>query len=447
MAGDAETDRPSKLKAFLPGFLGLLLFFFLGAGVEWFLLQHQNDQNAEAKAATQRYAETLRARLEGELNGVVVLSNGIAGVWAALPDGSDNEKAMSILATVFRQSRHVRSFAVAVGYRVAYAYPPDDSSLLVNLDDKTKTALWPSIQHGIETHSGFMAWPDPPDHGLAYRVPIFKNGIFWGLLTTLIDDASLFAAAGLTDTTGEYAYAVRNQPSKANNALDILGPAELFDDPASCLADIAIPEGQWKLAVKPVKASSVEIWTLLVRVMGWLVAAHCAGLAVIAWTLNRKLAALALYDRLTGLPGRPLFLDRLKQAMRRTKRNKGNFTIVSVNLDRAPSINASHGVKIGDMISAEIGKRLIGFVRNCDTVTRWEDDQFLILLDGCPQDQADRIAENLRHQIELPIFCGELQLRIGAALGLATFPDDGLSLSALLKVAGARMTQEKNQMK
>jgi len=216
---------------------------------------------------------------------------------------------------------------------------------------------------------------------------------------------------------------------------------------AELVSAIAIPGGNWRLAVKSVIEPTAESWPLLFRVLGWLFAALFATLAVASWTLNRKLQDQALYDRLTGLPSRHLFLDRLKQVIRRTRRNQRNFSILFINLIDFKSVNESHGIKVGDMMLAGIGKRMIGFIRHCDTVTRWGGDEFLILLDDCPHDQANVLAENLRHQIELPVYCGEHKLRIGPSIGIATFPDHGHSLTALLKVANGRMVKDKTLRK
>jgi diguanylate cyclase (GGDEF)-like protein len=278
-------------------------------------------------------------------------------------------------------------------------------------------------------------------------VPIFEKGQFWGLLSTQIDESSLFSAAGLTQATAAYEYALRGQGKLGATDSMILGSGLLFGDPEAQVLDLTLPGGGWQLAIKSGTEPMPTLWPLFFRILGWLFAALFAALAMALWTLQRRLAELALYDHLTELPSRNLFLDRLKQVIRRTKRNRGNFSILFINLNEFKSINESHGEKVGDMMLAGIGKRISGFIRHCDTVTRWVGDEFLILLDDCPHDQANIIAANLSHQIELPVYCGEHQLRIGASIGLATFPDDGHSLAALLKVADARMVEEKGQRK
>ena len=438
-----QTKRPLNLKALLPGIAGFILFFSLGAGVEWFFFEYRQERAAVVKAATISHLENIRVRLEGELNAVYYLSYGVADNWAFHRDMSVSDKTHKVFMDIFRHSRHVLGFAVSVDSRIAYVYPPDVDVQAVGSEFDNQASQWPWFLQSCETRTPLLKWPDPHARGLTYLVPIFEDGQFSGLLGTLIDDSSLFSTAGLTQTSGEYEYALRGQSNNDENRGMILGSALLFGDPNALVSNIAIPGGIWQLAVKSVTEPMPEIWPRFLRALGWFFAALFSALALALWALNRRLADQALYDRLTGLPSQHLFLDRLKQVIRRTKRSQGNFSILSINLDEFKSVNESQGGKVGGMLLTGIGKRMIGFIRHCDTVTRWEGE-FVILLDGCPQNQANIIAENLRHQIELPVYCGEQKLSISASIGLATFPDDGHSLTALLKVADARKVKDKS---
>jgi len=440
-----QTDNTLKPTPDLGRFVGLLLFVALGMGTEWFLFEYEQGQAAGLKAQTAAHSEKIRARIEGEWNAVAVLSNGLAGYWAVRRDFPSSAEARDILAEHYRHSRHVRSFAVAEGYRVAEVFPQDDEAQSLGLDYHDLAPLWPGIKRCVETRTPLLEAPSPPALAMTYRVPIFVDGQFRGLLSTLIDGFSLLAAGGFAHE--EYQYALRIQDESGAGGKTILGAEALFKDPEAAAANIATPGGIWQLAVKAKAIPGATAWPALARGLGWLFAALFAVQSAALLGLNRKLSGLALYDRLTGLPSRHLFLDRLKQMIRRTKRNRGNFSVLFVNLNDFKSINQAQGEKVGDMMLAGIGKRLIGSIRHCDTVTRWGGDEFVILLDACPLNQAQFIAENLRHKIELPVSYGGTELRIGAAIGLATFPEDGHSLTALLKVAGARMRKDKSRRK
>lgn len=443
LAGDMQTISPPKSRPILPVIACFLLFLCLGSGVEWMLFEYRQQQSAWAKAIDANRAETLLARLQAELNTVIYLSNAIAENPAIRQDLPDPDKMGKFFTDTFRLSRHVQSFAITKAYRIAYVFPPDDDGQTIDYDYKGLINQLPWIQANLETRTPLLAWTNPPERRLTYLSPIFEDGQFWGLLSTLINDSSLLSTAGLTQTTGEYQYSLRIQRKEGLKSAAILGSDGLFDDPKANVSSMTLLGDTWQLALKASGETPPSYWPLFFRVLGWIFAAAFAALALALWTLKRKLDDLALYDRLTELPSRHLFLDRLKQVIRRTKRNQGKFSTLFINLNEFSKINQSHGTKVGDMMLAGIGKRLIGLIRHCDTVTRWGGDEFLILLDECPHDQAIIIAENLRHQIELPIYCGELQLRVGAAIGLATFPDDGQSLAALLKVADAKMVKDK----
>lgn len=185
-------------------------------------------------------------------------------------------------------------------------------------------------------------------------------------------------------------------------------------------------------------------WIAIYRCAAWLLAALCATLCLNLFRLNRKLADVAPHDLLTGLPGRHLFIDRMRQMIRHTKRNSGRCSILFVNLRHLDDINRQHGQKVGSMMLAGIAKRLQGSIRHCDTVTRWSDDRFMILLDSCPGKQATMIADDFRHKIELPVAYGECELRVRASIGSATYPEDGRSLAALFKAAESRTSRDAN---
>lgn len=442
-----RTDMSAKPSPFLTRSIGLFLFLGMGIGVEWFFYHYSQEQAAFQKTSSMMLGEKIRARLEGELNAVAITSNALADYWAVRRAAPNAEEAQEFLAGAYRHGRHIRSFAIATDTRITQVFPQDDETLATGLDYREQPKLWPLLQHCIETHAPILVRAPPPAQGMGYWVPIYVEGQFWGLLGTHIDDASLIRAAGLAQTGEEYLYALRARKESGADGDMILGQAGLFGDPKAYVADLGIPGGSLKLAVKPAASAEKANGTDYLRGLGWLFAALFAAQTVALLKLRRKLSSLALYDPLTGLPSRHLFLDRLKQTIRRTKRSRGNFSVLFVNLNDFKSINTVHHAKVGDMMLAGIGKRLLDSIRHCDTVTRWGGDEFLILLDACPLDQANLIAENLRHKIELPVSYGDNELRIGAAIGLATYPEDGHSLASLLKIADARMREEKSRRK
>ncbi len=116
---------------------------------------------------------------------------------------------------------------------------------------------------------------------------------------------------------------------------------------------------------------------------------------------ERQLLHDALHDTLTGLPNRTLFVDRLKQAIARTKRlGPHRFAVLFLDLDRFKLINDSLGHMVGDQLLVGIARRLEPCLRPGDTVARLGGDEFTILLEEI-RDTSEAIAVAKRVEAEL----------------------------------------------
>ena len=92
--------------------------------------------------------------------------------------------------------------------------------------------------------------------------------------------------------------------------------------------------------------------------------------------VERRLRYEAFHDRMTGLPNRALFLDRLGQALLRD----ASGHVVVVGLDRLRSINEAFGHSVGDRVVVEVARRLVAAVGRGDTVARIGGDEFAVLV-------------------------------------------------------------------
>ena len=162
---------------------------------------------------------------------------------------------------------------------------------------------------------------------------------------------------------------------------------------------------------------------------------------------RRRMLRLALYDPLTALPNRVLFEDRLKQTLARAKRSGGKAALLFLDLDRFKEVNDCLGRAGGDRILRIVGERLSGAVRESDTVAHLSGDEFAVILNDIPGDEAATIvARKILALISVP-FCLEdgQELQIGASLGLTVYPDDGNDVQALLRNADMAMYEAKNR--
>lgn len=97
-------------------------------------------------------------------------------------------------------------------------------------------------------------------------------------------------------------------------------------------------------------------------------------------SIQAEMEQLAFFDPLTGLHNRRLFLDRLEQAVRNSRRTRQRLAVLYLDLDDFKQVNDTLGHGIGDTLLCTIGDRLLGCVRTEDTVARLGGDEFAVLM-------------------------------------------------------------------
>ncbi len=157
-----------------------------------------------------------------------------------------------------------------------------------------------------------------------------------------------------------------------------------------------------------------------------------------------KLEFQAYYDSLTRLPNRTLFLERLSQAIKQTRRNDSKAALLFVDLDRFKAVNDHMGHAAGDTVLKMSAARLQACVRETDTVARSGGDEFLIVLTNIKtKEQAARVAKEILVQFAAPFQIKGRKASLGASIGIAMVPEDGEQGSTLIENADLAMYRSK----
>jgi diguanylate cyclase (GGDEF)-like protein len=153
-----------------------------------------------------------------------------------------------------------------------------------------------------------------------------------------------------------------------------------------------------------------------------------------------RIADLAYRDGLTGLANRTLFNDRMAQAVATADRTGQPLSVLVLDLDRFKSVNDVLGHTIGDEVLIQVARRLQEeFRRASDTVARIGGDEFAILLPVQNQQEAKAAAARLLRVLEAPVVLDDQSIDVGGSIGIAAFPDDGLTPSELMAHADTAM--------
>ena len=160
--------------------------------------------------------------------------------------------------------------------------------------------------------------------------------------------------------------------------------------------------------------------------------------------LSQESSFLALHDPLTGLPNRKLFCDRLRQALARSGREREDFAVMFLDLDRFKQVNDSLGHAGGDRLLAEVARRLQSALRASDTCARWGGDEFALLLAGVRSKAgAARTAGKVLRALEHPLHIDGQVHRCDASVGISMHPQDGADEDTLIRHADLAMYRAK----
>ena len=159
-----------------------------------------------------------------------------------------------------------------------------------------------------------------------------------------------------------------------------------------------------------------------------------------------KIERLSLYDALTELPNRTLFVDRLHQAVTLADRRRHHVGVLLVGLDGLRQINDTLGYGLGDEMLRAVGQRLQSVLRSGDTVARYMSDQFVVLLfDLLEISDAGIVTGNILQALASPFSLQGRELTVGASIGVAVYPRDGATPEALIRGADVAMHRAKRE--
>ncbi len=151
-------------------------------------------------------------------------------------------------------------------------------------------------------------------------------------------------------------------------------------------------------------------------------------------------------DRLTNVLNRDSFIAQIDFRRRKgTEVAPLQFALLFIDLDKFKSINDQYGHDEGDKVLISAASQLQHALRKDDSVARFGGDEFVVYLHGVTDENiAKSIAEKIRNFLNQPIEGRDgNQYHVDASIGVALFPQDGLDIETLLRVADERMFEQK----
>ena len=155
---------------------------------------------------------------------------------------------------------------------------------------------------------------------------------------------------------------------------------------------------------------------------------------------SERLARLAHYDSITGLPNRVLLYDRLGRAIALAPRNNWFVGVLFLDLDRFKLVNDTLGHAAGDELLKLVAERLTQLLRPSDTVGRLSGDEFAVILSDLATPQnAGLVAQKMIDSLKTPFNLDGNEVFVTASIGITLFPTDSDKIETLIRDADAAM--------
>ncbi|MEP7162946.1 MAG: sensor domain-containing diguanylate cyclase [Candidatus Moraniibacteriota bacterium] len=210
---------------------------------------------------------------------------------------------------------------------------------------------------------------------------------------------------------------------------------------------IAKKKGRCRDDRKHVRKDGVELWVSGVVTAICDNGGHLRGYSKVLNDISARIEAeelirhQAMHDTLTGLPNRKLMNDSFSETLKEAKKNSEQFAILFIDLDAFKKINDTKGHEMGDLLLAEIARRLAGSVRQEDMVARFGGDEFIIILKKVKA--AEKIAQKISLSMISPVEINGKEMRVSISIGIALYPQDGKTARVLISAADKALYKAK----
>ncbi|MEZ5748438.1 MAG: EAL domain-containing protein [Caenibius sp.] len=161
---------------------------------------------------------------------------------------------------------------------------------------------------------------------------------------------------------------------------------------------------------------------------------------------SEKIAYLARYDTLTGLPNRMMLMEALGDAMRYSEQWRTRCAFLMIDLDRFKAVNDSLGHQVGDKLLALVSDRLKSLMSDNELCGRLGGDEFAIVVrDASDTERVSAVARAVIDLLSRPYEVDHHMLYVGSSVGSAIGPRDGQTVETLMRNADLALYRAKDE--
>jgi len=160
---------------------------------------------------------------------------------------------------------------------------------------------------------------------------------------------------------------------------------------------------------------------------------------------ERRINDLSLYDPITGLPNRGLFIQKARVILNHPESDNSSPHLLLIDLDGFTIFNETLGYETGDLVLNRIAQRLNHSLGGKHILSRHVGDSFALLTTNLYRNSLNALVEQIRAVLSTPFKVNENSISLSASIGISSYPSDGTEPEELLKKAGIALRRVKQE--
>ncbi len=302
-----------------PLIIGISVFLVISSSALLVYFIKLQGAYAARRTEAHEYAGMLRSGLDQKINLHIHLSSGLAAYIKVYNKNLNRSEIQRILKEIYDFSPVIKNLGVAQGYTLKFVYPVQGNSQAVGMDYRNRPDQWPAVQAAVEAREGILDGPlnlVQGGSGLIYRYPVYIEGNYWGLLSTVINTEVFLKEVFAEADEGLYRF-VLIKKSPLNQV--IYGDSGLIEDPDTVFIESSLYGLRLVYGVRPLPPDTEGLISFLF--LGLLLAFSAgAGAAFYIYSVQKTAETRAQYN---------LIADNVSDVIWILNLNLGKFTYIS----------------------------------------------------------------------------------------------------------------------
>ncbi len=342
--------------------------------------------------------------VQGFVNGNALMIAGFSAYIETFDNYQDDEVYAYLESLIKGNEKYIKNIGIIKDTTIVWNYPKAENASTVGVDLSKVPGQAESINLVKRTFQSSFTGPVEliqGGSGYVIRVPIMKEGIYWGVASIVINSGELVNLFDqyAKESQLEVAIFKKSEPDKL-----IYGDGHVIDDNAMVLSSVFMDE-DWTFCIKPVVNSLPQAWPNVIALflVGFTFTCYFTYRSFIYFKnhedmkkKNLILKSSAIRDKLTDTYNRNYFDVRIAEEVKFANKYGSPVSLIYFDLNFFKRVNDTYGHAYGDSVLKEIAAIVNNLLRKSDIFARWGGDEFAIVMPNTSLLGAEIAAEKIR---------------------------------------------------